>query len=73
MRDTIKLLLNPGYSIQTRHDLLVGDTQQVRPWLLISSTVEHSVHGMDGRLANIHGSPFQHQRNLLTRKPTYKI
>jgi hypothetical protein len=35
MRDTVMLLLNPGYSIQARHDLFVsrevGDTQQVRP------------------------------------------
>lgn len=59
--------LNPV--IQARHGPFflqeVIDTQQVRPWMLA-----HPVHGMGGRLATLvvklHGSLFQHWRNLLT-------
>ncbi|MCS6097801.1 hypothetical protein [Shewanella baltica] len=38
---------------------LLTDAQQVRPWMLY-----RPVHGADGRLANHHGSPFEHLRNL---------
>ncbi|WP_413491344.1 hypothetical protein [Shewanella baltica] len=38
---------------------LLTDAQQVRPWML-----DRLVHGADGRLANHHGSPFEHLRNL---------
>jgi hypothetical protein len=39
------------------------DTQQVHPWML-----EHPVHGMDGRLANYHSSPFEIPYYLLALK-----
>ncbi|MCU7999540.1 hypothetical protein [Shewanella sp. SM95] len=35
------------------------DSQPVRPWML-----DRPVHGADGRLANHHGAPFEHSRNL---------
>ncbi|WP_261272059.1 hypothetical protein [Shewanella septentrionalis] len=39
------------------HSLI--DSQQVHPWML-----DRPVLGADGRLANHHGSPFWHYRNL---------
>jgi len=39
---------------------LLDDTQQVLPWML-----GRPVPGVDGRLVNHLGSPFQHQPSLL--------
>ncbi|CAD6367349.1 Uncharacterised protein [Shewanella putrefaciens] len=35
------------------------DVVQVHPWML-----DRPVHGADGRLANHHGTPFEHLRTL---------
>ncbi|MCH7422343.1 MULTISPECIES: hypothetical protein [Shewanella] len=38
---------------------LLPDAQQVRPWML-----DRPIRGAEGRLANLHGSPFWYRRNL---------
>ncbi|WP_263205229.1 MULTISPECIES: hypothetical protein [unclassified Shewanella] len=38
---------------------LLTDAQPVHPWML-----DRPVHGAGGRLANHHGSPLVHSRNL---------